>query len=231
MPSEPRISDEILPAHVRPYLALESQASAPYSRFVYEDDAQAQAFRALLFEHGLCDFSQPFGRVLLIGDQVVGMMACLEADPLRERRLRAAVVLARSTELQRHPGVRRRLELARQTLLQPRPGELYLSRIAVNPAHQGRGLGHLLMERLDQEARARGCQAVVLEVALASAVPLALYRACRFEVVDCREARDEESGRALVYVHMRKPLAARAAESGRGVTPAPAHRDRPGRPT
>ena len=207
-PSELRISEDIPPAHEAVYLALESQASAPYSRFVYDDEVQAQALRALLFERGLCEFSRPFGRVLLEGDRVLGMMACLEARPLNERRLQAALTLARSGALQRHPSLQRRLQLARQTLLQPRPGELYLSRIAVEAAQRGRGLGHVLMERLDQEARARGCHALVLEVAPGSEVALSLYRARRFEVVDCREVRDEESARVLAYVHMRKPLAA-----------------------
>lgn len=206
-PSELRVSEDILP-HEAAYLALESQASAPYSRFVYDDAAQAQALRALLFDCGLCEFSPPFGRVLLEGDRVLGMMACLEAHHLSERRLQAALALARSGALQRHPSLQRRLQLARQTLLRPRPGELYLSRIAVDAAHRGRGLSHILMEWLDQEARVRGCHALVLEVASASEVARSLYRARHFEVVDTREARDEESGRALVYLHMRKGLAA-----------------------
>jgi GNAT superfamily N-acetyltransferase len=148
-----RIAEEILPAQLAAYLALEAKAAAPYSRFVYDDETQAQALRALLFERGLSEFAPGFGRALLEGDRLLGMMACLPAHDLHERRRRAAVALARSGALRRHPSLRRRLGLAGRTLLQVRPGELYLSRIAVGAAHWGHGLAHVLMDRLEQEAR------------------------------------------------------------------------------
>jgi hypothetical protein len=47
---------------------------------------------------------------------------------------------------------------------------------------------------------------VVLEVAPCRAEALSLYRARQFEVVDRREASDEESGRRLVYLHLRTSL-------------------------
>lgn len=39
----------------------------------------------------------------------------------------------------------------------PRPGKCYLSHICVNESARGKGIGNLLLERAEYEARARNC--------------------------------------------------------------------------
>jgi ribosomal protein S18 acetylase RimI-like enzyme len=56
-----------------------------------------------------------------------------------------------------------------------RPGETYLSRIEVDPGHQGRGIGTRLISALIDEARQRG-QDLVLDVLTVNHRALALYQ-------------------------------------------------------
>jgi ribosomal protein S18 acetylase RimI-like enzyme len=56
-----------------------------------------------------------------------------------------------------------------------RPGETYLSRIEVDPGHQGHGIGTQLIRALIDEARQRG-QDLVLDVLTVNHRALALYQ-------------------------------------------------------
>lgn len=54
-------------------------------------------------------------------------------------------------------------------------GEAHITTIAIDPVHQRRGLGDLLMERLFVEAEANDCHAMTLEVRASNAPAIALY--------------------------------------------------------
>ena len=55
-----------------------------------------------------------------------------------------------------------------------RPGEIYLSRIEIDPGHQGRGIGSLIVNALTEEAARKG-QDLVLEVLAVNHRARALY--------------------------------------------------------
>jgi ribosomal protein S18 acetylase RimI-like enzyme len=56
-----------------------------------------------------------------------------------------------------------------------RPGEIYLSRIEIDPGHQGRGIGTRIISALVEEAGRKG-QDLVLEVLAVNSRAQALYR-------------------------------------------------------
>jgi N-acetylglutamate synthase-like GNAT family acetyltransferase len=75
-----------------------------------------------------------------------------------------------------------------------------LDNIAVTPAHQGRGLGRVLLEYAESEARRQGFDSIYLYAQEIMTENLALYR--RIGYVEY--ARRVESG--LPRVYLRKPL-------------------------
>jgi ribosomal protein S18 acetylase RimI-like enzyme len=75
-----------------------------------------------------------------------------------------------------------------------------LDNIAVAPAHQGKGLGRVLLEYAETEARSRGFDSIYLYAQQIMTENLALYR--RIGYVEY--ARRVESGLSRVY--LRKPL-------------------------
>jgi ribosomal protein S18 acetylase RimI-like enzyme len=60
----------------------------------------------------------------------------------------------------------------------PAAGEAELLRIAVDPAHRGRGLGRLLLETCQRDLDAEGLVHLFLEVRVSNAAAIQLYRAC-----------------------------------------------------
>jgi N-acetylglutamate synthase-like GNAT family acetyltransferase len=75
-----------------------------------------------------------------------------------------------------------------------------LDNIAVAPAHQGKGLGRVLLEYAEMEARSQGFASIYLYAQQIMTENLALYR--RIGYVEY--ARRTESGLSRVY--LRKPL-------------------------
>ncbi len=60
----------------------------------------------------------------------------------------------------------------------PAAGEAELLRIAVDPAHRGRGLGRRLLEACQRELAEEGLVHLFLEVRVSNAAAIQLYRAC-----------------------------------------------------
>jgi ribosomal-protein-alanine N-acetyltransferase len=60
----------------------------------------------------------------------------------------------------------------------PAAGEAELLRIAVDPAHRGRGLGRRLLEACQSDLAAGGMADLFLEVRVSNAEAIRLYRAC-----------------------------------------------------
>jgi ribosomal protein S18 acetylase RimI-like enzyme len=102
--------------------------------------------------------------------------------------------------------------------MKPVDDDLYVSRIATAAAARGQGLGRLMLEAAEREARARGCRRLALEVAPESEAALRLYHSQGFERVDAREVSDPATGRGLTYLHMVKPLDASDPARPRGAT-------------
>lgn len=66
------------------------------------------------------------------------------------------------------------------------PDEGQITNIAVHPDHRRRGLGALLMERLECAARARGFFQIALEVRVSNDVAIALYERTGYTVAGRR---------------------------------------------
>ena len=64
------------------------------------------------------------------------------------------------------------------------PGVLEIKRMYVAPAARRRGIARLLLERLEQEARALGAKRVVLETGVRQPDALALYERAGYEPVE-----------------------------------------------
>jgi len=60
--------------------------------------------------------------------------------------------------------------------------EAELLTIAVDPAHQGKGLGHILLTQFEAESKLRGASWVHLEVAQDNTTALALYTRAGYEI-------------------------------------------------
>lgn len=199
------ISNELLPRRVE-YLELERAASRAYLDFVYDDPVQADLIRERLFEAGVAEFSAPYGQVLLAGGHVAGMICCLAGEEVTRRRMRSAMLLARSGMLDASPDVRQRLEHAARTLIKLTPSDYYLSRIAVRPGNSPRGAADELMRFCESEARRAGARRICLEVAEDNERATRFYQRWSFVETDRRSVTDEATSRSLRYVHMVKLL-------------------------
>jgi ribosomal protein S18 acetylase RimI-like enzyme len=187
------------------YLALEAQASEPYTAFVYEDPAEAARVQRLLFERDVGDLARRFGRLAMVDGQPAGMLACIPGDQLAATRLKAALVLRKAGVFEA-PGTARRSSLAGPTLAKLGPEDFYLSRISVDQAHRGRGIGRELLAFYEAEGRRLGARRLILEVSPAHREAMRLYERAGFAITGGGEAEDRETARRLVYHHMTKQL-------------------------
>jgi ribosomal protein S18 acetylase RimI-like enzyme len=85
-------------------------------------------------------------------------------------------------------------------VLEPEPDHLLLDNIAVAPAWQGRGVGRMLMEFADAEARRAGVRELRLYTHVLMHENIALYARTGWE----EYARGEQAGFQRVF--MRKPV-------------------------
>lgn len=185
------------------FLQLEFLASQPYTDFVYPDAETACLAQERLYHAGTAEFSPPFGRLALLEGCVVGMIAALPGAELQKRRLQSSLTLARMVKAD-STGLRERILLASQTLLKVEPNDFYLSRIAVSPAARGLGVGHQLLNLVEQTAREQCCPRIVLEVSPTHATAERLYRRTGFQEIDDRVANCPISQRTLRYRHFAK---------------------------
>ena len=190
------------------YLALELEASAPYTSFVYEDRAQAERVQRLLFDRGAAEFARAYGWVCLADGDIVGMIAFASGDDLQKSRLKAAFGLRAAGREELTADVVRRISLAGRTLARIGSGDLYLSRIAVAERHRGRGVGRELLAHYESVAQALGARRLVLEVSPSHEAAIRLYERAGFAVSGSGDATDPATGRRLVYHHMTRPVSA-----------------------
>jgi ribosomal protein S18 acetylase RimI-like enzyme len=187
------------------YLALEYEASSAYNLFVYDDRDHAETLRRRLFESGAAEFAPRFGRLWVEEGKVAGMIACAPGGDVAKCRMKSAMLLSREGLLDPTSGFYRRLVLAGRTLLPQRPGDFYLSRIAVAPANAGEGLGARLLGECERQAGAAEAGRIVLEVAEDN--PAAgFYERHGFARIGGESVKDEESGRTLAYLHFARAV-------------------------
>ncbi|GAA4008827.1 GNAT family N-acetyltransferase [Sphingomonas humi] len=189
------------------YLALEAAASAAYNHFAYDDLGLARQATRLLFDRAVAEYAAPHGWLWLQDEVPAGMIACLSARDLKVARLKSALTLERSGLLAADADLRDRMQRAATVMLQPRPGDYYLSRIAVTPAARGTGVGDRLLVHLETEACAAAANRIVLEVAADNAPALRFYERHGFRRADTKAVTDPRSGRSLAYHHLARDLA------------------------
>jgi ribosomal protein S18 acetylase RimI-like enzyme len=187
-------------------LDLEFVASEPYTTFVFPSTEQALRVRRYLYERNLCEFSPPYGRLLRDQGRAVGLLAVLDGAELTRCRLKATLALTKSGLLAEDSELGPRLHLAGQTLLKLRPDDFYISRVAAAESERGSGLGRHLVRCAEDEARARGCPRLALEVSPLSTAAVQLYRREGYQQIDAREVQDPLTGRSLHYLHLVKAL-------------------------
>jgi ribosomal protein S18 acetylase RimI-like enzyme len=84
--------------------------------------------------------------------------------------------------------------------------ELYVSLLAVDPAHQGRGIGQALLREADMQARAIGAAAVLLHTASTNTRARAAYARAGYELICTVRAPWKGPAEIPAYVALRKPL-------------------------
>ena len=184
------------------FLELERAASRPYGEFVYGGDALHAAVHEYLLDGNAAEFSPPQGKLAVVDGEPVGMCAWLSCSLLRQRRAQAAYRLSRSRFIRSDADLRRRIRLAAGTLVRPVDNDLYLSRLAIEPAARGCGFANAILAQLLREARAAGAARCVLEVAPTNTAAIALYGRHGFVPIDERSVTDGRTGRVLSYLHM-----------------------------
>ena len=189
------------------FFELERQASEAYSRFVFDSNREADEFWHVLIDARAAEFLPPFGRPMVDAGRVVAMMACLGQHDLRAMRLRSAAALAKARFFLARPDAQRRVQLASRAQMVVQPSDYYLSRLAVGTGQRRCGFGRRLLTQFEAEATQRGCIRLVLEVSADNAAAIGFYENYGFTRTSAFRVVDDQSGRALEYIHMAKPIA------------------------
>lgn len=186
------------------YIELELSAASPYVDFVYGDQAIARAVDLALLATGKSEFADAYGVLALdAAGAPIGMFAGpLDAKELGKARLNAAQVLMKQPALAADPEIRSRAASSRPAFFVPQEGDAYLSRIAVADRARGAGAGKALLKAFLERSRERGLRRAVLEVSTQHQAAMHMYESAGFSELATGEAKDEKTGRALVYRHM-----------------------------
>lgn len=82
--------------------------------------------------------------------------------------------------------------------------ELHILNVAVNPQHQGQGIGHVLVEDIIQQANQQKSKKIFLEVRASNKVAQSLYQQWQFEQLSIRKGYyrtpNKKREDALVFV-------------------------------
>jgi ribosomal protein S18 acetylase RimI-like enzyme len=192
--------------HLPAFLRLAASASAAHDAFAFRDVQAALDFYDELFRRGGADFAPPVGRLLLVNGRPAGMFAVVPPAALKRSRLIGGLMFARSEKLRGDPALGERLRLAAGTFVRPGAADGYLSRLAVDPAMAGRGIGRRLLDEALAATRALGLTRCVLEVADTNDRAADLYRRAGFERVGQLSTADPETGATLGYLHMARAV-------------------------
>ncbi|HEV8578065.1 MAG TPA: GNAT family N-acetyltransferase [Thermoanaerobaculia bacterium] len=97
--------------------------------------------------------------------------------------------------------------LAACVYLEIRPGDAYFGMLSVDPTRQGEGLGRLLVEAAEEQARAAGCEEMEIHVVdLRTELPPFYRRLGYVEVGTVPMEPDPKFKQPCQFIVMRKPL-------------------------
>lgn len=191
------------------YLALESFASEPYTRFVYGDAGVSQEVQRALLLASAGEAAPPYGKLAIDErGEVVGMLAGpLVGAALTKARFGAAAVLRKLPQF--NPTIQARMAQAGAALIRIGASDAYLSRVAVAEQARRSGVGAALLARFLDDARAAGATRAVLEVAVEHEAARSFYARHGFTEFADGVADDAACGRSLRYHHLELTLASR----------------------
>lgn len=188
------------------FLDLERLSMEPNDAFLFRDPAPRRHARDLLWTNACADFSSPHGLIATAGGSVVGMGAGAPREELAGVRLRASMLLHRSSLVRDDPDLPRRLRRAAASAAPLLAGDFHWSRFAVDPRARRRGIGRRLARELERRARAAGCRRLVAEVAFEHAPARELMESEGLEVIGEARVDDPERGAGLGMWHLAKRL-------------------------
>lgn len=188
--------------HVDAFLRLAMLASAAHDEFAFHDPTAALEFYRELYRRGGADFAPSAGRLLLADDRPAGIVAVVAPTALKRSHLIGGLMFARSEQLRGDAELRERLRLLSSTFVRPLATDGYLSRLAVDPAMTGRGLGRRLLTEALVTTRELGLERCVLDVADTNARAVALYEQNGFHQIGEGGTTDPRTGASVRYLHM-----------------------------
>jgi len=174
--------------------------------FLFDDEAKWRSVVALDWPHADGAFAPPNIFLACDRSEIIGVLV---SYPVPEFERHWAI--SRDRESAELPGdfaaaLDVRFAWLGRCFAHPWPEHYFVLDIAVDPHHRGRGIGRMLMEKAEAEARAAGCAAVALDTK-AENDAMQFYRRLGFEVVV--ETRvpylERQHGLSLTY-HQVKPL-------------------------
>jgi hypothetical protein len=135
-------------------------------------------------------------------------------ERLRKQRLRATLVSTRLLRGASDEATRQALAGSSQLGVRPSADEAILTRIAVTPGAQGRGIADALMGHAIDRARALGAHRLTLDVHILNARARAFYARHGFRRIGAGEAISPHDGSRVVYLHLARSLAEAATGCG-----------------
>lgn len=126
-------------------------------------------------------FSHAHSHFIEVDGRTAGMALAFTHAQMRKEQLRSLLLLARHLKLafltqMPHFGRSNRI------LVQIEHGDSYLAHIAAYPEFRSRGLGTMLMEAVEREARAAGSKRIVLDVETDNTRAIELYERLAYRV-------------------------------------------------
>jgi ribosomal-protein-alanine N-acetyltransferase len=80
--------------------------------------------------------------------------------------------------------------------------EFHLGNLAVSPGHKGRGYGSMILERMIEDVKKRGCRTVTLEVRASNNTALNLYHKFKFKEMAVRKKYYQDEDALVLLVRL-----------------------------
>jgi len=126
-------------------------------------------------------FSHTHSHFVEVDGRMAGMAQALTRAQIRAGQLRTMMLMARYLKLAFLSQIPH-LGRSSRIMVQIEHGDSYLAHIATYPEFRSRGLGTMLMQAVEQEARAAGSERIVLDVETDNTRAIELYERLDFQI-------------------------------------------------
>uniref|UniRef100_A0A832I7C5 GNAT family N-acetyltransferase n=1 Tax=Pseudothermotoga hypogea TaxID=57487 RepID=A0A832I7C5_9THEM len=176
--------------------------SAPFFVELFKDDTKRVLKNLFVSPRNLFSFQHVcFAE---IDGQIAGMILSYSWETHRKEYLRTGRLFFRVLGFKMLRIFRVLLRLNAE-LCKLAESDYYISNLAVYPRFRGIGIGRLLMEKAEEDAKKIGSRRLVLEVEESNTIALSLYRKLGFEVVEKFRTKLSKD-HSLNFCRMIKPL-------------------------